>query len=253
MVIARIMFRGEVRYAAVKNDMLFLIEGNCFGIDSVADTPLSEPYKLLTPVAPSKIIALGANYKKHAAELNLQINSDPTIFQKPISSLIAEGEDIILPACSLKVDYEAELAIIIGKDCRKVTAEDAGKYILGYTCANDVSERVFQKLDGQWTRAKGFDTFCPLGPYIVTDIDPSDLSIKAVRNGETVQESRTSNMIHTVFEIVSFVSGVMTLKQGDVILTGTPERVGQIVAGDTIQIVIEKVGCLTNKVIPDKN
>jgi 2-keto-4-pentenoate hydratase/2-oxohepta-3-ene-1,7-dioic acid hydratase in catechol pathway len=251
MIIARITLRGKKRYAAVKDGALYLIEGSCFDIKSVSPTPLSEEYKLLTPVEPGKIIALGANYKKHAAEINLAVNSDPTIFQKPVSALIAEGENIVLPACSTKVDYEAELAIVIGKDCRKVSAKEAYSYILGYTCANDVSERVFQKLDGQWTRAKGFDTFCPLGPYIVTDIDPSDLNIKAVRNGETVQESRTSYMIHSVPEIVSFVSNVMTLKQGDVIMTGTPERVGQIVAGDIIQIVIETVGCLTNKVITE--
>ncbi len=251
MVIARIMLGGEPRYAEVKDGAFFLIEGSCFDIKKVSEAPLSAEIKLLTPVEPSKIIALGANYKKHAAELNLSVNSDPTIFQKPITSLIAEGEDIILPACSTKVDYEAELAIIISKDCRKVPTSEAYSCILGYTCANDVSERVFQKLDGQWTRAKGFDTFCPLGPYVVTDIDASDLNIKAVRNGETVQESRTSFMIHTIPEIVSFVSKVMTLKQGDVILTGTPERVGQIVAGDSIQIVIENVGCLTNRVIKE--
>lgn len=251
MVIARILIEDNERYAIIKDSGIYLIEGSCFKIKSVSDKPYCGEYKLLTPVNPSKIIALGANYRKHASELNLTVNSDPTIFQKPITALIAEGEEIILPKCSTKVDYEAELAIIIGKECRKVDVEDAHSYILGYTCANDVSERVFQKLDGQWTRAKGFDTFCPLGPYLVTDIDVSDLEISAVRNGETVQNSRTSNMIHNVYEIVSFVSGIMTLKAGDVILTGTPERVGEIHNGDTIQIVIEKVGCLTNKVIEE--
>ncbi|NCA66987.1 MAG: FAA hydrolase family protein [Clostridia bacterium] len=251
MVIARVLIDNKECYAEARKDGLYLIEGSCFNIVSIASKPYSGEYRLLPPVNPSKIVALGANYRKHASELNLQVNSDPTIFQKPITSLIAEGENIILPACSTKVDYEAELVIVIAKDCRKVAKDTAYDYILGYTCANDVSERVFQKLDGQWTRAKGFDTFCPLGPYLVTGIDANDLNIKAVRNGETVQESRTSNMIHTIPEIVSFVSGVMTLKAGDIILTGTPERVGQIVAGDTIQIIIENVGCLTNKVISE--
>ncbi len=249
MQIARILTDGGERYAAVRADGLYLIEGSCFEILSVDSEPYRGDYRLLTPVNPSKIIALGANYRAHAAELALKVNNDPTIFQKPITALIADGDNIVLPACSTKVDYEAELVIVIGKECRKVEAAKAYEYILGYTCANDVSERVFQKMDGQWTRAKGFDTFCPLGPYLVTDIDASDLDIKAVRNGEIVQQSRTSCMIHGIPEIVSFVSGVMTLKPGDIILTGTPERVGQIKAGDTIQIIIENVGCLTNKVV----
>ncbi len=252
MVIARIRIKDTEKYAVIKEGKPYLIEGDCFDIKSVEDSAYLGDYKILTPVLPSKIVALGANYQKHASELNLVVNKDPTIFQKPITSTIAEGEDIILPACATKVDYEAELAIIISKDCRKVSSSDAHQYILGYTCANDVSERVFQKMDGQWTRAKGFDTFCPLGPYIVTDIDASDLNIKAVKNGVTVQESRTSYMIHKIEDIVSFVSTVMTLKKGDVILTGTPERVGEIVEGDTIQIVIENVGCLTNRVVREK-
>lgn len=251
MIIARILIDNQERYAEVKEDNLYLIEGNCFNILGVSSTPYLGEYKLLPPVNPSKILALGANYHKHAEELNLKVNSDPTVFMKPITSLIAAGDDIILPACATHVDYEAELVIVVAKDCKKVSRQNAQEYILGYTCANDVSERVFQKLDGQWTRAKGFDTFCPLGPYLVTDIDASDLDIKAIRNGEVVQHSRTSNMIHNIPKIIEFISGVMTLKAGDIILTGTPERVGQIRAGDTIQIVIENVGCLKNFVVEE--
>ncbi|MDD3947030.1 MAG: fumarylacetoacetate hydrolase family protein [Clostridia bacterium] len=252
MVIARILTNNGIRYAEVKDDKYYLIEGDCFTIKSVEDTPYEGEYKVLAPVEPSKIIALGANYRKHAQELKLNVNADPTIFMKPSTSVIADGESIILPADATKVDYEAELAIIIGKDCRKVKQEDANSVIFGYTCANDVSERVFQKLDGQWTRAKGFDTFCPLGKYMVTDIDAAHLELKAVRNGEVVQQGITSDMIHDIPKTIAFISGIMTLKQGDVILTGTPEGVGQIKDGDTIEIVIEGIGSLKNPVEREK-
>lgn len=248
MILARIQTKDGISYAEVKEGKYYLIEGDCFDIRGVAQEAYVGDIKLLAPVEPSKIIALGANYRKHAEELKLNVNKDPTIFMKPQTAIIADGEDIILPHGATKVDYEAELAIIIGKDCRKVKKANAHSVILGYTCSNDVSERVYQKLDGQWTRAKGFDTFCPLGKYIVQDIDADNLELMAVLNGEVVQKGNTCDMIHGIADIVEFVSGVMTLKKGDIIMTGTPEGVGEIMDGDTIAIVIEGIGRLENKV-----
>jgi 2-keto-4-pentenoate hydratase/2-oxohepta-3-ene-1,7-dioic acid hydratase (catechol pathway) len=204
--------------------------------------------KLPCLLNPSKIIALGLNYRKHAAEMKETAPADPVIFLKPPTSVIGDGDYIIYPEGATKVDYEAELAVVIGKDAKNISEEDAPAYILGYTCGNDVSERVFQKLDGQWTRAKGFDTFCPLGPVIETELDPANLNVRAIRNGETVQSGNTRDMIHNVYKAVSFISKVMTLKAGDVILTGTPEGIGEIKIGDEIVIEIEGIGRLKNKV-----
>lgn len=248
MYIARILTSKGIRFAEVRDDKVYLIEGDCFDIKGVAKTPYKGKIELLPPLAPSKIIALGANYRKHAQELKLTVNADPTIFLKPPTAVIADGEEIIIPEGSETVDYEAELAIVIGKDCRKVKREDAYSVILGYTCANDVSERVYQKMDGQWARAKGFDTFCPLGKYIATGIDAESLDLKTVVNGVTVQQGNTADMIHGIAKTVEFVSGIMTLKKGDVIMTGTPEGVGPLRGGDEVEIVIENVGSVKNKV-----
>lgn len=249
MKIARISVQNNIKYAKVENDRYYLIDGDCFDIKSISDMPLNEEFKLLAPCQPSKIIALGANYRKHAQELDLKINPEPLIFLKPPTSIIAYGEDIVLPPSATKVDYEAELAIVIGCDCKNVKKEKAKDVILGYTCANDVSERVFQKLDGQWTRAKGFDTFCPLGPYIETELDGDNTALKAVLNGNTVQSGNTSDMINDIDTTIAFVSGIMTLKKGDVILTGTPEGIGQIKNGDIIEIFVEGIGSLVNPVV----
>ncbi|HHT83243.1 MAG TPA: fumarylacetoacetate hydrolase family protein [Clostridiales bacterium] len=247
MKIARILHEGEIKCAIKENDGYFLIEsGDCFDIKRVSHTKITGDIKLLAPVVPSKIIALGANYRDHAKELNLSLNPVPLIFFKPPTSVIGHDEYIVLPPCSQKVDYEAELAVIIGKDCKNISEEEAESVILGFTCANDVTERVFQKMDGQWARAKGFDTFCPLGPYIQTDLDYGNVELKAILNGKTVQRGNTLDMIYGVKQIVSFASQVMTLKKGDAILTGTPEGIGQIKNGDTIEIEIQGIGKLRN-------
>ncbi|MDD4316529.1 MAG: fumarylacetoacetate hydrolase family protein [Clostridia bacterium] len=249
MKIAKLLIEGAERYAVIKDGRYYLAEGDCFALGKIDEKAIDSPFKILPPVNPSKIVALGANYRKHAAELSLKINAEPCIFLKPPTSIIADGEDIVLPPSATKVDYEAELTIIIKKDCKNVPKDKAKSVILGYTCANDVSERVFQKLDGQWARAKGFDTFCPLGPCIETELDGDNANLMTVRNGEVVQKGNTADMINGVAAIVSFVSSVMTLKKGDIILTGTPENIGQIRAGDTVEIVIEGIGRLVNKVI----
>lgn len=204
---------------------------------------------ILAGLNPTKIIAVGLNYKDHAQELNMEIPEEPVIFLKPVTSLIGHKDNIIYPKQSKQVDYEAELAIIIAKKCKDVSVEDAKDVILGYTCANDVTARDLQKKDNQWTRAKSFDTFCPLGPKVVKDINPQSLAIELFLNGEVKQRSNTSEMIFTPLELVSFISSVMTLMPDDIIITGTPPGVGKCEAGDEIEVRIEGIGSLINNVV----
>ena len=209
--------------------------------------PLAEA-QLLPPVRPSKIVCVGRNYAAHAAEHGADVPSEPMLFLKPPSALVGAGAAIELPPSSAQVEHEVELAVVVGKRARDVAAEDALGYVLGYTCANDVSARDFQRKDGQWGRAKGFDTFCPLGPWVVTDLNPADLALRAWVNDELRQESRTSRMVFDVPALIAFISGIMTLEPGDVILTGTPEGVGPLHAGDTVRVEVDGVGVLSNPV-----
>ena len=249
MKIARILHEGEIKCAIKENDGYFLIEsGDCFDIKRVSHTKITGDIKLLAPVVPSKIIALGANYRDHAKELNLSLNLVPLIFFKPPTSVIGHDEYIVLPPCSQKVDYEAELAVIIGKDCKNISEEEAESVILGFTCANDVTERVFQKMDGQWARAKGFDTFCPLGPVIETDPDLANLNITTRVNGELRQDGSVSQLIFSLSRIVAHASQVFTLLPGDVILTGTPAGVGRLNSGDVVEVEISGIGVLRSGV-----
>ncbi|MFT3715706.1 MAG: fumarylacetoacetate hydrolase family protein [Gordonia sp. (in: high G+C Gram-positive bacteria)] len=210
--------------------------------------PLKET-RLLAPILATKIIAIGKNYAAHAAEMGSEAPEDPVIFLKPNTSIIGPGVPIVRPPSSERVDYEGELAIVIGRPCKDVKAAQASSVILGYTVANDVTARDQQKVDGQWTRAKGYDTFCPLGPWIETELDPSDLAINTDLDGENRQSSRTSLMLHKVGDIVEWVSRVMTLLPGDVILTGTPEGIGPMEAGSTVSVTVEGIGTLTNPVV----
>lgn len=198
---------------------------------------------------PTKIVAVGLNYRDHAAELDMQVPSEPVIFLKPASSLIGPGDDIILPGQSSRVDYEAELAIVIGKKAKDVSPDKALEYVEGFTCLNDVTARDLQNKDVQWTRAKSFDTFCPIGPDIVSLAEPNNVSIVSRLNGAVRQQSNTSNFIFRVEELISFISSVMTLHPGDIITTGTPAGIGSLKAGDTIEIEIEGIGILRNNVI----
>ncbi|MBN2297371.1 MAG: fumarylacetoacetate hydrolase family protein [Deltaproteobacteria bacterium] len=205
--------------------------------------------RLLPPVLPGKIVAVGLNYRDHAEELGLELPKEPILFMKPAASVIGPLDDIIYPPQSKRVDYEAELAVVISKDCKDVKASDARDFILGYTCLNDVTARDLQVTDGQWTRAKSFDTFAPIGPWIATGIDdPHCLGITASLNGEQKQSSSTANLIFSVFELIEFISGIMTLNALDVIATGTPSGIGPMNPGDTIEIAIEEIGMLKNKV-----
>jgi 2-keto-4-pentenoate hydratase/2-oxohepta-3-ene-1,7-dioic acid hydratase in catechol pathway len=204
---------------------------------------------LLSPVFPTKVVCVGRNYADHAAERDVEVPDEPVIFLKPSTAVIGPGQPIVLPAQAETVHHEAELAIVVGKVSRRVRAEDAAQHILGYTAANDVSARDLQAKDGQWTRAKGFDSFCPLGPAVETELDPVGLSIRCTVDGELRQDGNTEDMVFGVGEILAFVSDVMTLLPGDVILTGTPGGVGPIVAGDFVEVAIERVGSLGNPVV----
>jgi 2-keto-4-pentenoate hydratase/2-oxohepta-3-ene-1,7-dioic acid hydratase in catechol pathway len=179
-----------------------------------------------------------------------ELPDEPIIFLKPSTSMNAPGGTIQVPQPSMRVDYEGELAVVIGRRARHVRPDEALHFVLGYTCANDVTARDLQKKDGQWTRAKGFDGFCPLGPWVETDVDPSDLEIQTLLNGEVVQQSRTSDMVFDVPTLVSFISCVMTLLPGDVVLTGTPSGIGPMHPGDVVEVRIEGVGSLKNPVEP---
>jgi 2-keto-4-pentenoate hydratase/2-oxohepta-3-ene-1,7-dioic acid hydratase in catechol pathway len=201
-----------------------------------------------TIINPTKIIAIGLNYLDHAKELKMEIPDHPLIFIKPSTSFIGSGDAIILPPQTKELNYEGELAVVIKEKAKNVSLDETHRFIAGYTCANDVTARDLQRIDGQWTRAKSFDTFCPLGPRIVSDIDPKHLSIITRVNGTVKQNSNTKNMIFDVFELVSFVSEIMTLLPGDVIITGTPPGVGSIEVGDAVEVEIEGIGVLKNTV-----
>lgn len=205
--------------------------------------------KLLAPVLPrSKVVCIGKNYADHAAEMDSVVPSEPIIFIKPNTSVIGPNETIIWPKMSERVDHEAELAVVIGRICKEVPAAKYRDVIFGYTLANDVTARDLQKKDGQWSRAKGFDTFCPLGPWIETEFEPNGQKITATLNGQVKQSSILSEMIFKIPQIIEFVTNVMTLLPGDVILTGTPAGIGSMPAGATISIEIDGLGTLTNKV-----
>jgi 2-keto-4-pentenoate hydratase/2-oxohepta-3-ene-1,7-dioic acid hydratase in catechol pathway len=197
---------------------------------------------------PTKIICAGLNYRSHANEMGMKIPDSPIIFLKPLTSLIYNDDAIILPEMSDRVDYEAELAVVIGRKCKSVSPEEAYEVIEGYTCLNDVTARDLQSLDGQWTRAKGFDTFCPVGPRIIKNVNPDDLHIQCRVNGVIVQDSGTFDFIFKVGPLVSFISRVMTLEKGDIISTGTPSGIGRLNDGDTVEVEIEKIGILKNHV-----
>lgn len=250
MRIGRFLRDGEPKWGFVSGDDVTVVED----ILSPAGPAITDSIPLvgvqwLAPALPTKIVAVGLNYSNHAAELGMEIPAEPLIFLKPPSAVIGPGAPIVIPRRSVQVDYEAELAVVIGSCAKDVSEGDAAGVILGYTCGNDVTARDLQKLDGQWNRAKGFDTFCPLGPWIETELDPSRLAIETRVNGEVRQSSSTEMMIFDVGRLVAFISSVMTLQAGDVILTGTPPGVGTVKSGDVVTVSIEKIGELSNPVV----
>ncbi|MFD7559360.1 MULTISPECIES: fumarylacetoacetate hydrolase family protein [unclassified Streptomyces] len=265
MRIARFSIDGNVAFGAVEGDaapgaegelVLDIIKGIPFADFELSGTkvPLSK-VRLLPPVLPNKVVAIGRNYAEHAAELGNAIVDDqgrldaPITFFKPSTSVVGPGDPIAYPSFSEDVHHEAELAVVIGRMCREVPRERVKDVILGYTCANDVTARDVQQREKQWARAKGFDSSCPLGPWIETDLDPSDLTIQCTVNGEQRQLGRTSDMVRSIEDLVVHISEAMTLLPGDVILTGTPAGVGPLHVGDEVAVTIEGIGTLTNKVI----
>jgi 2-keto-4-pentenoate hydratase/2-oxohepta-3-ene-1,7-dioic acid hydratase in catechol pathway len=236
--------------APVQSLTVAAIDGHPFGpITFTGDRWALPDVRLLSPFLPSKVIALGKNYAEHAKEMDSEAPDTPLIFMKPSTSVIGDGDAIRLPPSSSEVHYEGELAVVIGTPARNVAPEDALTHVFGYAAANDVTARDQQRADVQFTRAKGYDSFCPLGPWVETVLDPADLRIVTRVNGEVKQDGRTSQMIHDVRTQIAFVSAIMTLLPGDVILTGTPAGVGPIVAGDTVSVEIEGIGTLSNPVV----
>jgi 2-keto-4-pentenoate hydratase/2-oxohepta-3-ene-1,7-dioic acid hydratase in catechol pathway len=219
------------------------------GLKKIPGVPLAEA-ALLAPVEPSKIVCVGRNYREHAAELGNEVPVEPLIFLKPPSAVIGPGQTILRPNISARVDHEAELGVVIGKRCRNLKAdEDVRPYILGYTCVNDVTARDLQKKDGQWTRGKGFDTFCPVGPIVVDTLDPwAGVDVEARVNGQLKQQGNTREFIFALDVIIRYIAQVMTLLPGDLIATGTPSGVGPLVAGDNVEITVAGVGSLRNPV-----
>ena len=253
MKIIRYEAESKTNWGVIEGEAVREMEGDSFGhFHLTSKTKKMEEVKLLAPCLPSKIVALGLNYRDHAEEVKIPLPKEPLLFLKPSTSVIGPGEAIVYPKMSKRVDYEAELAVVIGKVAKGVSEERVGEYILGYTCLNDVTARDLQPQNGQWTTAKGFDTFAPIGPWIVTDIDPHHLDVASYLNGERRQHSNTKNLIFDPRQLVSFISRVMTLLPGDVIATGTPSGIGPMAVGDKIEVVIEGIGTLSNEVVAEE-
>ncbi len=251
MKIARFLDDDQIKYGRVKGEDIFIAHD-----DDISSALRYGPrkvkldeVKLLAPCQPGKVVAVGLNYADHARETNLPIPDEPVIFLKPASAVIGPLEEIVCPPSSRRVDYEAELALIVGRRARNVSVAEAAHYIFGYTCSNDVTARDLQRQDGQWTRSKSFDSFCPLGPWTVTDLDASDLAISCRVNGQVRQAGSTRDMIFSPAELLSFISHIMTLEAGDVIMTGTPAGIGPIQPGDVVEVEIDGIGVLRNPVV----
>ncbi len=249
MKLIRAYCQGKSFYGAISENQVYPLDK---GLKKYGPIPLKD-LQLLPLVVPTKIICIGLNYNAHAKELGMEIPEEPMLFLKPPSSVIGTGENIMYPKMSKNVHYEGELAVVIGKQGKNISVEDAPKHIFGFTCANDVTARDLQQKDSQFTRAKGFDTFCPVGPWIETEFkEMDDLLIQTKVNGELKQEGRTSDMIINPYELLSYISQIMTLMPGDVILTGTPPGVGELVPGDEVHVEIEGLGTLINKVVQEE-
>jgi 2-keto-4-pentenoate hydratase/2-oxohepta-3-ene-1,7-dioic acid hydratase in catechol pathway len=251
--IARYTTGDDPTYGAVEDEggrlVLAELQGDPLYQETVftgVRTPLDD-VRLLAPVIPrSKVVGIGKNYADHAAEMGGEVPKEPLMFLIPNTAVVGPGDPVVMPQQSSEVHYEGELAVVIGKLCKDVPVERALDVVYGYTCANDVTARDLQRSDGQWSRAKGFDTFCPLGPWIETSLDTQDLRVTTRREGETVQDGRTSQMMHSVAALVAHVSSTFTLLPGDVILTGTPAGVGPVLAGQHVEVEIEGIGVLSN-------
>lgn len=249
MKIARYAVDGKVEYGVLEDGRIRKAAGNPFdGLTLLSEYRELESVRLLSPSLPGKALCIGLNYRDHAVEFALPIPTSPVVFIKPSTSVIGPGDLIDYPALCTRLDFEAELVAVIGKKAKNVAAEKAAEYILGYTCGNDVTARNLQPKDGQWTIAKSFDTFLPFGPWIETELDPSSLEVRSFLNGVKKQDSNTKNLIFPVPELLAYLTSVMTLEPGDIIMTGTPSGVGPMASGDEIVVEIEGIGALANRV-----
>jgi 2-keto-4-pentenoate hydratase/2-oxohepta-3-ene-1,7-dioic acid hydratase in catechol pathway len=250
MRLVRFRFGDRIATGAIVDgvDVIRVLRGTFFEdpVPTGEEIPLDDVH-LLAPVLPSKVVCVGKNYAAHAAEFGGEVPDEPLIFLKPSTSVSGPGDRIPLLPISHRVDYEGELAVVMGRIARNVRSEDASRFILGFTCGNDVTLRDLQGKDGQWARAKGFDGSCPLGPWIQTDLDPNDAGIETRLNGERKQSARTTDMVFGVATLVEFVTEFMTLLPGDVLMTGTPEGVGQLAPGDVVEVEVEGLGVLRNE------
>jgi 2-keto-4-pentenoate hydratase/2-oxohepta-3-ene-1,7-dioic acid hydratase in catechol pathway len=253
MRIVRYSRQGDVGFGVMEDEtVVAAIAPHPFGaFEYTGDRFPVEKVRMLAPLLPREVVAVGRNYAEHAREMGGEVPADPVIFLKPSTSVIGPGDPIVRPGWAGRVDYEGELAVVVGRLVRRLDRGDAIQAVLGFACANDVTARDLQKSDGQWTRAKGFDTFCPLGPWIETDLDSSDLALRTLVNGEPRQQARTSQLERGVASLLAFVSRVMTLLPGDVLLTGTPAGVGPLEAGDRVEVEVEGIGVLANEVVDE--
>lgn len=249
MRVVRVFTGDDVRYGLADETSITLISDEPFAAWETEEVIGLAGARLMPPSMPTKIVCVGINYRTHAAEMGHVVPDEPVIFLKPPTAMNANGGEIHIPPGVGRVDYEGELAVVIGRRAHRVSADEAASHVLGYTCGNDVTARDIQRKDGQWTRAKGFDGFCPLGPWVETYVDPSDLLVETYLNGERVQSARTSDLIFSIPQVVSFASHVMTLLPGDVVLTGTPSGIGPMQPGDVVEVRIEGIGSLTNRVV----
>ncbi len=248
--LGRVAFAGSHHFCRFAAGRIQLLDRPGWEDDVVvADDVGRDDVRLLAPVVPGKIVAVGLNYHEHAEELQMAVRAEPILFMKPGTAVVGPGESIVRPGRSAQVDYEAELAVVMGRRGRNLTPAAAASCVAGYTCGNDVTARDLQRLDGQWTRAKSYDTFCPLGPWIVAETPSRDARVSATVDGVEVQHGLVGDMIVAPLDLVAFISGVMTLEPGDVIMTGTPPGVGPLVAGETVTIRVEGIGDLTNSVV----
>ena len=250
--LARVNVDGGPSWGVVEDGRVYGLRGDLFGDwERGAELGPLDDLQLLAPAVPTKIVCVGLNYSAHADESSMDLPSEPLLFLKPPSSVIGPGASIILPPQSQRVDHEVELAVVIGRRCRDVAQEDAWDYVLGVTCGNDVTARDLQFRDNQWTRAKGFDTFCPLGPWLVVGLDEADvanLQVTCRVNGEPRQRGRTGDMVFPPAHLVAYIASIMTLEPGDVIMTGTPSGIGPLAVGDVVEVEVEGIGVLRNPV-----
>lgn len=259
MRVARFVSEDDPRFGVVgvdgETEIIAPLKGDPMyaGYELTGEKIPLEQVRLLAPVLPrSKVVAIGKNYRAHADEMGGEVPKEPLVFLKPNTSVIGPGEPIFHPKQSTNVHFEGELAVVIGRICRNLRPEDASQVIHGWTVANDVTARDLQAKDGQWARAKGFDTFCPLGPWIETDLDATNLRLRTTLNGEVKQDASTSDMVFGVPELLAHITSFMTLLPGDVVLTGTPEGVGQMRVGDHVAVTIEGIGTLANPVVSEE-